>query len=126
MTNVYNPIASITTTEVTYVDDVVAYDGFYDPNGYPGWTTCAAGATYGGTNPRRYCKPQEIRYNLSYTNTYNYLAGRRMIACHEFGHTLGLQHPTHSHPGTASCMHWTADTSQTLKSHDIGLLNDNY
>ncbi len=69
------------------------------------WTFCAGGAYYGGSDSAhtRWCRPQIFQYNTAFTSYYSTDAKKRYIACHELGHTFGLQHPKSSEP-QATCM----------------------
>jgi hypothetical protein len=130
MENVYEPIAGISMIELssyTSSVDVGVYDGYLGVNEYAGWTQCAAppgpGMTYGGSGRHRWCKPQHILYNLSRTGYFSTGERRRMIACHEMGHTLGLQHTT----ADASCMETDANTSETIRqNHEVLHLENLY
>jgi hypothetical protein len=127
LSNVYDPITGVVVlyqSQQNSNTDVVVLDGFSGVNLFAGWTICAHNATYGGSDPYRWCKVQYIYYNLSHTDYYATGSRRRMIACHEVGHTLGLQHTASG--GTTSCMHPTAKTSQTLRPHDVSHLEDLY
>jgi len=75
-------------------------------NGALAWTQCASGATYGGSDAShtRWCRPQRFYYNTYYEAGYFPTDNpKRYIACHELGHTIGLQHPAAGEP-TATCM----------------------
>ena len=59
-------------------------------------TTCAANATYGGSGYYRWCKRQLLRFDGSRQAAKHCFASdtcTAWAACHELGHTLGLQHP---------------------------------
>lgn len=75
-------------------------------NGALAWTQCASGATYGGSDAlhTRWCRPQRFYYNTYYEAGYFPTDNaKRYIACHELGHTIGLQHPA-SGERTVTCM----------------------
>lgn len=60
------------------------------------WTICWDAATYGGSDSShtRWCSPADLYYNTRYEASYFPTdAAKRYIACHELGHTFGLQHP---------------------------------
>lgn len=125
MTNNYNPVASVQTAEVACSSGTAAFDvKVRDANygtGYWAWTQCTADATYGGTDPNRWCKPQYFKWELNTQGSWGTTFKRRYVACHELGHTLGLQHTTNS----ASCLYQSA-TSNALTQHDIDHLNSAY
>jgi hypothetical protein len=60
-------------------------------------TTCAANATYGGgSGYYRWCQRQLLRFDptrQAAVNCFNSDRCTNWAACHELGHTLGLQHP---------------------------------
>lgn len=74
-------------------------------------------------DPRRWCVPQAIRYNLGFPDKYDQPSKRAYIACQEFGHTLGLRHSSNR----GSCMFPNDVTAaEVLTSDEIGMLNTNY
>ncbi|CAN5773613.1 hypothetical protein BH24CHL6_BH24CHL6_08590 [soil metagenome] len=127
---VYQPVPGLAVqvqSAQTSATDVVVIDDNYSTSQFPGWTRCAYNATYGGSDPYRWCKHQYIFYNLDRTSFFSTQQRRRMIACHEFGHTLGLQHTGNGGTAQDSCMYSTANTSTTLRQHEINHLeNDLY
>ena len=98
----------------------IFYDN-YDPGLPRAFTFCDEFATTGLNNVRyhMWCKPQIIIYqdNSYANNCWSNGACRKWLACHELGHTLGLQHST----STSTCMTLSAQTN-VLNSHDIGHL----
>lgn len=64
------------------------------------------GVRYGGSdaNHTRLCYPQLFEYNLTYeAGFFSTDNAKRYIACHELGHTIGLQHPAAGET-TVTCM----------------------
>jgi hypothetical protein len=60
------------------------------------WTKCDSPATYGGSNANhtRWCRPQLFVWNTRWEADYYPTSdNKRYVACHELGHTIGLQHP---------------------------------
>lgn len=113
--------------------DVRFMDDNYMDNGVLGWVNCPQGATESGSNPNRTCVGQRLNFNQygPYENTYDTTHGRRVMACHELGHTVGLQHTSNNN----SCMQTALDTGwnpnnpnypNTYSGHDIDHLKDEY
>ena len=122
--NVYNPIRDISAwnTADASIADVRYYDYEFGLNGIYGWTTCASGAAYGGSYPSRWCKPQNLNLNISYSAVYDTQTERRSIACHELGHTLGLQHA----PDWSTCMYDGYYVSTWINAHEVDHINAQY
>ena len=89
LANVYDPTALLAFT-TTGAWDTVLYNSYYGNNGLLGWHRCPESAQQGGSHPRHYCMDGEIRWNLSYTATFDTQNERRGIVCHELGHSIGL------------------------------------
>lgn len=126
MDNVYDPVVGVVMhvqSSQQSSTDVIVMDGYYGTSEYAGWTQCTDGAAHGGSGRWEWCQPQLIMYNLSQTDYFSTQQRRRMIACHEMGHTLGLQH-RQDEPTT--CMHKLANKSTTIPQHDIGHLEYMY
>ena len=111
--------------------DVWVHDWNYGAlDGITAWVVCPPDHTgQGGTNPNRWCRGQDLNFNVWYwtndNNIYDTAAQRQELACHELGHTVGLQHRTDT---TASCM-WTwadDDTGERYDAHDRGHVNARY
>lgn len=81
----------------TWVDgsdyDVRIRDGSYPNAQWYGKTSCPTGATIGGTDPRLWCHGQILHLNLSNEADWDATFGRRVVLCHELGHSIGLNHP---------------------------------
>lgn len=121
---VYDPVADVDTVERTSATgvDVIVRDFTYSNPIAWSWTECDPAATFGGSDPHRWCKPQVLRYDLSDTTRYDEVFERRYVACQEMGHTLGLRHSS----STASCLYPDVATSDVLVSHDVLELNGHY
>lgn len=124
--NVYDPISSINTVddsgEYSSTDAIIRDQDYTDycgknwhPNGVIGATQC------NGLNIDRECESHVIRYDTSYSDDASDFA-RRSLACHETGHSLGLQHRSTD----SKCMESGSNQATDLSSHDINHLNNNY
>lgn len=95
--------------------------------GLNGWVYCPTDGLRAGADPNESCYRQWLKIDLA--NTGGFAQDRRKsLMCHEFGHTLGLRHPTAAnHPDWLnSCMTRSADNPNrpvALHSHDIDHLN---
>jgi hypothetical protein len=113
----------------TALTDVIAYDRYYgDYCGYAwfngstglvGLTTCEG--IVSGSNPR--CEQHGVRISNSFVDAAGTFQ-ERQIACHENGHTLGLQHRPSS--ATTSCMPDNMVGTATYDGHDQSIINANY
>jgi hypothetical protein len=93
---------------------------------YSIYTTCAAGTTEGGgSGYYRYCKRQIIKYDPDHHHAPSVRAKPDFFACHELGHTTGLQHalPKHNNP-RPTCMSY--DGNVNLDVIDEQQLTDCY
>lgn len=96
---------------------------------YAIYTTCASNAEFGGgSGYYKWCKKQVIKFdptdppnNLG--RAQDVLNEKAFFACHELGHTTGLQHPSplHNNP-RVTCMDY--DGSTVLDDHDYQHLLD--
>jgi hypothetical protein len=122
MENVYAP------TQLNYFEttisnaDAIVYDFTFGLTGWWGVTYCGTGASQGGTDPDRWCRPFTVQYNLSYPGVFDTQADRRYIACHELGHSVGLRDLSDG----ATCMDDTQIVHQFLSAHQIGDINAQY
>lgn len=113
-------------------NDVRVSEGNWGSNGAWAWTACATTLNGAGSRPadghshgHNWCKPQLLRWNLYYAANYSTADQRKAIACHELGHTMGLQHTS----DTASCMKDPPTTTPLATSptqHDKDRLNEHY
>lgn len=100
--------------------DVHVQDLYVGPVGWWAATYCASSATYGGTDPSRWCRPQILTYNLTYSIG---IAQPQYMACHELGHTVGLRH----YSNDSTCMK-NGDTSgwDQILDHERDHINTRY
>lgn len=94
--------------------DVIVMDNSYGSNGLVGWVNCPPSATTGSIGPTRWCYGQYLRFNLSYPTYLDTSAERQRYSCHEFGHTVGLNHNN----GT-TCLNNTAQVISSTERSEI-------
>jgi hypothetical protein len=100
-----------------------------------GWGRCASSPTATGhlatavpayAHGLNWCYPQLVFLNDHYASTagYNNATGKRAIACHEIGHTLGLRHRNTTPYGCmANPPNYAGSWHTTPQSHDYGMIN---
>ena len=119
----YEPVLDVSCSERTISTgaDLLVLDSTYFTS-FWAWTYCPSASAKLGADPNMSCTPQALKYDISHTAAYDTLAERNYLACHEFGHSLGLRHSGDS----ASCLFPNSATSGVLTSHEIFELNSHY
>lgn len=113
----------------TALTDVIVYDRYYgDYCGYA-WTNGSGSGIVGLVTCDGIVSVSNNRceqHSLRISNTFIDNSGtfeQRSVACHENGHTLGLQHRAES---AQSCMPAVAINTATYDAHDQAVINGNY
>lgn len=124
-------------SDETALTDVVVYDARYNdycnldwvpPDssyGIKGFTQCVKlTAEPSGTQPDysdNECEKHELRLSLNYI-LYRADQYDRELACHEIGHTIGLDHRT----AQSSCLHDPNIYVGNLDGHDVAAIDSHY
>ena len=113
---------------VTSGDDIGVFDGSYGTSGFAaGWTSCAAGASYFGSesNHTRSCKPSDVHFNYSYASRFDSQPESDAIACQELGHSVGLRHWQDVNQKNNTCM-YDPPIVKTITTHEKNVINANF
>ncbi len=106
-------------TSKTSSTDVVAYVADYGDARWWGKTSCPLSARK-WTSKGRLCDRFIVRFNIEHGPFSQW--EKEMLACHEFGHTVGLRHYK-THPGSHTCME-RSHFHVTFNSHDRNHIDD--
>ena len=122
-TNIGSATKMTTSKQTTHsaTVDVHAQVGNYEDTGWAGKAQCK---TSTGTYSSPACEHWHVYFNtypaVKRGYSYQYYE-KRHLACHEFGHTVGLDH-YQSKPGSPTCM-WKDFAIETFNQHDINHIN---
>lgn len=109
-------------------DDIGVFDGSYGTTGFAaGWTSCASGAAYFGSeaNHTRSCKPSDVPFNYSYASRFDTQKESDAIACQELGHSVGLRHWQDILQKPNTCM-YDPPVVKTITQHEKDIINANF
>lgn len=122
---VYDAVRDVTAVEWSIPDaDAVMKEGNYGSIGWWAYTACESTATPTGVDPRVWCYPQKVVFNLTHPDNWDAgPTGRSAVACHELGHTLGLRHAISTE---SSCLRQKQTIYTTITQHDQDMLNGLY
>lgn len=100
--------------------DVKAYDMDYTGGNWDRTVALYTCTSTANTDPGT-CQQGKVQFDLSWLNSYQQ-AQRESVACHETGHSVGLDH--HS-SDKSSCLHWQTDVdvSNGFNQHDKDHIN---
>jgi hypothetical protein len=119
-------VGTVLETSPSSVTDVWVFYSNEDPTLPVAFTYCAESPAVGWNHVRyhMWCQPQYIVFQNTTDGNgcWNYGPCRRHYACHEIGHTLGLQHTS----GSTSCMSYSTSHPEGLRPHDEEHLIDCY
>ena len=92
----YNPThLDVWTTADNINADLRVQMADFHFSGFYGWVNCPPSSVQGGAHPNHWCVDQTLKLDSSQINGafIDQSADRRKsLTCHEFGHTVGLQH----------------------------------
>ncbi|MGH3446245.1 MAG: hypothetical protein ACRDP4_01335 [Nocardioidaceae bacterium] len=112
-----NHLTDVNVYDQHYVDycNYSWYKPSTNPTGVAGLVVC-----YHLTRQNE-CEKHELRITIDWMQTHT-RKGQQTIACHEFGHTLGLNH----NPGHATCIKDLSYARPHISAHDRHAINSHY